>query len=721
MFQKATRCPRMRRRLSLESYLKCRPRALALLLAAFPLLPAYSQVLSTSGTSGGLNIPYGSVLPDGDVVIGLNNDREAEFTNRHRGQNYQMGIGLLPYVEVSGRLANYPRNENRDLGTRDLSANIKFALPKLFRNQPDIALGRNDLGGGAPTFRSNYVVVSDEFGPLQVTIGRAHGASYLNGTFGGAALRLWDTGVSALVERADRSTTAGLRFESAALRRFGNVRASVSVQRAFGAHGPDGRSFDRSAVALQLAIPFGSNARAIRQVRPEDEPVWTPPPRMAALASQQPGAAQAAAAAATAGAATPVPQIVIDHAALQAHLAAAGLERVRIGLHGTELVVEFENHRYNRNEADAVGVALGLAARAAPAEVSRIAVTVKKAGLAVYQVSVPAAAFAEFLRGGEPYEVRPELAFAYRPAGADVRWLSSAESAHGWSRIRIDPSLVKFVGTELGVFDYSLAANTQLFVPLWRGAELTASVVSTVAESENVAHGFLGYAQQRNGVKAVMASQAIWLGDQVLNIVSGGRLQYGDLGLQNETTWFVPNRQDQVRLQVTRLQHKDYYGYRSIQHYGSLSYLYFYQPLDLTMELGYSRYVGGDRGPTFQMSRWFGDVQAQVYLRKSDIESRVGFSLAFPLTPRQGMMPGWTHLEGSSYFPFKVETKWARSGECNCITPGVVEELPMVYSARVNVLNQGRLGREYFMSQLPRMREAYFTYARPLEAVPQKN
>lgn len=693
------------------------------MLAASPLIPVYAQVLSTSGTSGGLNIPYGSVLPDGDVAFGLNNDREAEFATRHRGQNFQMGVGLLPYVEVSGRLANYPRNEHKDLGTRDLSANIKVALPKLFRNQPDIALGRNDVGGGAPTFRSNYLVVSDEFGPLQVAVGRAHGASYLDGTFGGAALRLWDTGVSALVERADHATTAGLRFESRALPRLGNLRASVSVQRAFGAHGPDGRSFDRTALSLQLAIPFGSNARAVRQVRPQDEPVWTPPQRRMALASQQPAAAPAGVGAAAAVVAVPstmANQINIDHAGLRALLAAAGLERVHVGLDGTKLVVEFENHRYNRNEADAVGVALGLAAKAAPAEVTTIAVTVKKAGLAMYQVAVPAAAFAEFLRDGEPYNVRPEMAFTYKPVDSGVRWLSSAESAHGFSRIRIDPSLVKFVGTELGVFDYSLAANTQVFVPLWRGAELTASVLATVAESENVAHGFLGYAQQRNGVKAVVASQAFWLGGQVLNIVSGGRLQYGDLGLQNETTWFVPNRQDQVRLQFTRLQHKDYYGYREIKQYGSLSYLYVYQPLDATVELGYSRYVGGDRGPTLQMSRWFGDVQAQVYLRKSDIESRVGFSLAFPLTPRQGMMPGWTHLEGSSSFPLKLETKWARSGECNCITPGVVEELPMVYSARVNVLNQGRLGREYFMSQLPRMREAYFTYARPLAAVSQQ-
>jgi hypothetical protein len=114
-----------------------------------------------------------------------------------------------------------------------------------------------------------------------------------------------------------------------------------------------------------------------------------------------------------------------------------------------------------------------------------------------------------------------------------------------------------------------------------------------------------------------------------------------------------------------------------------------------------------------QLGRWFGDVQALAYFRSSELDRKVGFSLAFPLTPRQGMQPGWTHLEGSGSFPLKLETRLARNGECNCITNNVVEELTMIYSARNNLLNQSRVGTEYFAGQLYRMREAALIYAVP--------
>jgi hypothetical protein len=125
------------------------------------------------------------------------------------------------------------------------------------------------------------------------------------------------------------------------------------------------------------------------------------------------------------------------------------------------------------------------------------------------------------------------------------------------------------------------------------------------------------------------------------------------------------------------------------------------------VEVGYQRYRELDRGPTLQMSRWFGDVEAQIFLRKGEQETRIGFGLVLPLTPRVGMKPGLAQLEGSNAYGFRLETKYARPGECNCITPGVLEEVPMVYSARQHLFNRGRFSQAYFVSQLPRMRLAY--------------
>ena len=679
-------------------------------LAALQLLPVWAAELSTSGASGGLNIPYAQVLDDGTAVFGINNFRENSFANAYHARNYQFGLGLFPNVEVSGRLAEYPRNAQGDLGTRDLSANVKFAFPRIFRWQPDIAMGWNDIGGGAPTFRSRYLVVTDKYGPLRLNFGVARGQPYLSRAFGSAELALGETGVSLFAEHNAHAYHGGLRYGSAAIRVLGNARIIGTAQRSIGAHTPDGRPFDRSALGLNLLIPFGQNARNPRPVAPENEPIWTPPPVPPAPvvgAALSPGGVAGKAVGAPAPAASADPAL----ARVRTELIKAGLERVRVGRAGNELVVEYENHRYNQNEVDAVGIVLAVGAVLAPTDISTVSAVSKKAGLAIFKASVDRALFRQFMRDGEAYEVRGTVRMQYNPGnGAAVQWQDQEEGPRGYSRVRIDPQLVKFVGTELGVFDYSLAANIQAMVPLWKGAELTTSYITTLAESENVAHGFLGYAQQRNGLKSAVVSQALWVTDGVLNVTSAGKYLYGDVGIQNETIWMVPGRDDQVRLQYTRTRHTDRYRVRDTNS-GSASYLWKYAPQSVWVEAGYNNYVGGDRGPFVQVSRWFGDIQAQMYARKSDIETRIGFSLAMPLTPRQGMRPGWTHVEGASSFPFKLETKFARHGQCNCITQGVVEEMPYVYSARVNLLNQGRLGKDYLASQLQRMREAALLYA----------
>lgn len=669
-----------------------------------------AQSLATSGTSGGLNIPTGDMLAPGTAIFGINTFRENAYASAYSGRNYQFGLGLFEYVEIDGRLADYPRNAAHDLGTRDLSANIKLSLPKLLRYQPDIAIGYNDIGGGAPQFRSRYVVVSEWFGPLRLSAGMARGRAYLNREFGSAELRLGDTGMSLIAERNAGAYHVGLRYGSTPIRALGNARLVGTAQRSIRSHTPEGKPFDRNALGLMLVVPFGENARNPRPVAPEDEPIWTPPPPRAEVvaASVSPATSGQQSVATTAG---PAASGDTGLARMRTELIKAGLERVRVGRAGSELVIEYENHRYNQNEVDAVGIVLGIGAALAPMDVSIVSAVSKKAGLAIFKASVDRARYRQFLRDGEAYEVKESVTLQYNPGnGAAVQWQDPEEGPRGYSRVRIDPQLVKFVGTELGVFDYSLAANIQAMVPLWKGAELTTSYLTTLAESENVAHGFLGYAQQRNGLKSAVVSQALWLSDSILNVTSAGKYLYGDRGLQNETIWMVPGRDDQLRLQFTRTRHTDRYRTRDTDS-GSASYLWKYAPLSVWVEAGYNQYVGKDRGPFVQVSRWFGDIQAQLYGRKSDLETRIGFSLAMPLTPRQGMRPGWTHLEGASSFPFKLETKYARAGECNCITQGVLEEMPYVYSARMNLLNQGRLGREYLVEQLPRLREAALLYA----------
>ncbi|WP_194723878.1 YjbH domain-containing protein [Noviherbaspirillum malthae] len=697
-------------------------------------VPRGSEGLTVFGPSGGLTIPDGRVLADGNAAFGVNNHQEPRFAAANSGRNYLFGMSVLPYVELSGRLANYPIDRPVfDALIRDLSANVKISLPKLFDAQPDIAFGYNDLGGGAQNFRSRYVAVSDRIGPVYATLGVARGVASLDGVFGGAEWALGDSGVSLLAERNSGINSAGIRYASLPLPALANARLVATVQRSFGAQTNRGADFDRSTLGIALVIPFGENAR-----RAETHPLAWPAPSAATpghLATRERSAGvemPAPAALPPAVTATPIPPSAMTGAmttaprdtapdkgadraalaALQAALEQAGLERIRVGLSGKKLVIEYENHRYNQNEVDAIGIAFALGARLAPAYVKRIGVITKKAGLALYETSVDRAGFQTFLIDANPYQVIAGLQNDFRPHDdPTVDWLDRAEGRRGWSRVVLRPLINSFIGTEVGVFDYSLAASAQAIVPLWRGAEISTEYVRNVADSENVETGPFGFGRQRNGVKSALLTQSLWLNDHVLNVFSVGKLQYDYTGFQNEAILFVPGRDDQIRLEASRLKRSTAFLDETRASYSAF-YRWTLSPLQTWVEFGYSRYAGNDRGPSVSVSRWFGDIEAQAYLRRSSAGiTFAGLQLAFPLTPRQGMRPGLSHLEGTNAFAYGIETKLAQRGSDNRITQGVAENLQITYSARNFLLNRGRVGEDYLMSQLPRMREAALLYA----------
>lgn len=691
------------------------------------------SAMTVYGPSGGLTIPSGQVLPDGVAAFGFNNNIESTFSKVRHTDNYLFGMGVFPYIELSGRLVNYLGNDASSdaLIRRDLSANVKVAIPQFFRLQPDLAVGVNDLAGGAASYRSKYAVASQRLGPLYATLGAARGESYFNGLFGGAELALGNSGFSALAERNSHVNYAGLRYTSAPMANLGNANFVATVQRSLGAHAPDGSKFDRTVLGVNLVVPFGNaSVKANNGVRSggfsflkkegvASEPIWTPP-----LGYDKPALQAAAKVISTSTPAltpTSMPAPIADDVSnasdmrglqkLQAELEKAGLERVRVGLAERKLLIEYENHRYNQNEVDAIGIALALGARLAPGFVTRMGVITKKAGAALYEVSVDRNQYRNFLNDGDYYGVREEFEVRRQPvADPSVQWFAP-EGKHGVSRIVVAPVIKHFIGTEVGVYDYSLAASMQGLAPLWKGAEISTNYVANVADSENVrSGGVFSYAHQRSGLASVALNQSFWLNENLLNVVSGGKFLYDYWGVQNEAIWFVPGRDDQVRVRYTQVKTSEPLLASKLVN-SNASYRWSYQPLNLWIELGYSKYVENDKGPSVRFSRWFGDVQAQAYMQRSERASFVGFQLAFPLTPRKGMQTGFTHIEGPGQFTYGLKTKLAKQGDCNCITRGIAEEIPIAYSADTFLLNQGRVGKNYLLAQLPRMREAALLFA----------
>ena len=98
--------------------------------AAALLLPVVVQAqglgVASLGATGGLTIPSAYVVQSGDMALSLGNYQDPRLGTFSRQQNYTLGFGLVPGVEVFGRFAeyqnpgSYPANGLQISGPRDI-------------------------------------------------------------------------------------------------------------------------------------------------------------------------------------------------------------------------------------------------------------------------------------------------------------------------------------------------------------------------------------------------------------------------------------------------------------------------------------------------------------------------------------------------------------------------------------------------------------------------
>jgi hypothetical protein len=673
---------------------------------------AHAQGLGVAsmGASGGLTIPSAYVLDSGDMALSLGNYQPAQLGTFSRHQNYSLGFGLLPRVEVFGRFVDY-QNPKATLpglpdinGPRDISANVKWQLPLDMPGLPKLAIGATDVSGGAVNFSSRYAVASDEYGPVRWSLGyakgksrRTGGAKVLDGVFGGAEVKLGNTRATALAETDGTQRHAGLRYYSQELPWLGDGQVIGTVQRSFGATNTAGRQADATHFNVSLVVPLGANDSA-RKKRADAAPKPLPP-----IAPAESGAMVATA------------EDRMD--ALARGLRASGLDRVRVGTLDNEWVVEYENYRYLHNEADALGVVLGLAAEQAPAGITRVNAIALKAGQVMFETSVEVAAFRHFLRDGNAAQVKDTLGFGRLASynAAAVQWASGdAGKAQHRSRLRVEikPLLNYTLGTEVGAFDYSLAANVRGTASLWPGAEVYADVVQRLSHSENMAPGrVFADSLQRNGLKTLALQQSFWVSPRLLTSVGVGKYNYSSLGAEGESILFLPWNEDSVHLKGAYQRVRNNTQSQPVKAYAA-SYRWKFDS-QTWVEAGYHQYTDRSTGPALALTRWFGDVAVQVFARKGGSNTFIGMELSLPLTLRQGMGAAPVQLSGTSRFAQSLRTLRTNSSNTgNWVMPDAVRPVDLNYKPEVELLNSGRVTPGYIKDQLQRMRESFFVHTR---------
>ena len=504
------------------------------------IAPAFAQpvaqlapTVNASGMSGLSVTPTAPLLPWGTLGLAYDNEvvgAPVDRTHGTGGHNVVAGFGLLPNLEISGRVAANTLGVNcytENCGLRDLSFNFKAGAPLDRDNRWHIAAGATDLGGQTGNFRSVYGVLTyrpvDQF-DLSAGLARRRGAANvstpLDGPFASAAYRPlpW---LQTHVEYADSKAWAGARVYAPATwlpagwqaHVGANVRLHGDDRIAVPGGGTQGSARGWVSVGLNIPlfkVPTAAPAPASRAAQGEGAAAPRPafstrglpasetplvadlaprvveakPPPSALVNIAPPGIgisaeAQAAAdAMARTDAVLPAVAPVADAqlVALGEALRAKGFEDIAVGRAGDgAIAVRLNNATYNANTADGLGVALGVIARQLAGQRAGYRLVLTQRQLAIVGVTGQADCLAQWIAQGPPRCTAGQL---YTPGTtaldtllADARWVVEGR-APSWAtpRVILQPVLRSAVATEYGVFDHSLALRAMLQQPLWRGA-----------------------------------------------------------------------------------------------------------------------------------------------------------------------------------------------------------------------------------------------------------
>ncbi len=153
------------------------------------------------GFLGVVNTPNAFVLKEGEIqylynnqVINLRPHSEPNLREIAKEQNYNLAFGFLPNLEISAQYSYAYKNGNSDNGyLSDRSLNFKYQLP-FMQNIVKIAVGGQDIAGGAQHIKSFYVVATKEFKNFYASLGYAKGYNEgsLDGFFANTAFKPFD-------------------------------------------------------------------------------------------------------------------------------------------------------------------------------------------------------------------------------------------------------------------------------------------------------------------------------------------------------------------------------------------------------------------------------------------------------------------------------------------------------------------------------------------------
>ena len=390
---------------------------------------------------------------------------------------------------------------------------------------------------------------------------------------------------------------------------------------------------------------------------------------------------------------------------LQRALADAGVVDVRVGEQNVPgdaptLVVRADNGAWRWSDLDAMGVVLARVVRALSDQDRRLRVVIGRRGVPTLAVEGSVACLAASLRGAETEcsaADRARLVASGEPAFADmlrdVRWLDGGSNpSWGRTRIAVAPGLRTGVATEYGVWDYSLAAEVDVEVSLWRGASIDARRTFPISHSADFNdRAVFGPDRHRAITDRVLVHQTVALANGLAARAAYGRIYDDWRGGLGEVRWQPGDGTHRVGAMVGEFRNGGTLRKGFTAEPALVSYRYFVAPLDWSVELTAGRFFLNDSGWSIASRHWFGDVAVVASVRETRHpnapagERFAGLQVELPLTPRRALDRRWVQLQGADRWSYGLETLVGNSHNRitggHGIVPPVTNSLDSVHDA----------------------------------------
>ena len=384
-----------------------------------------------------------------------------------------------------------------------------------------------------------------------------------------------------------------------------------------------------------------------------------------------------------------------------------GFESVWVNQRNGTLSLGFENPVFNRNEMDAIGIAMGLAVQMTSSDTESLDLTLSRHGVATFRFSTSISQLRDFYHNNAKLPpLKSLIAGQKMPSG------QMSNDSYFIPRVSFSPKVRHFIGTEMGMLDYSLALRTNFEIPLWSGGVFYADYDYQLAETEDFNRGKSLYRWSVPSRWSNFAfKQLVKMPLNIYTSVGLGRFKgiYSEEydGIFAETFWQSPSGTHRLSFSGGYYDSRIFSGVSRDVAVGH--YRYYWEDLDLAINIESGQYWMQDQGARLELAFNFGDTKAHFYVQDTDHQF-LGFGFSMPLGVRKDRQPRQMQIRGTDTYYISTSTMINSDMGCNCLYPGKAQKAPYASQLADQYFNNDRLNIRYIRGNQQRLKEAFINW-----------